>query len=89
MDCRKAVHASVLLVEPECESCHGGIRHGCHTELAVRFFNTEGPVDSSEHYCINPLERVDLEGILTLIARKKSFVLHAPRQTGKTSTLLS
>ena len=62
---------------------------GCHPELPVRYFNTEGPVNAAEHYCIDPLDRVDLEEILTLIARKKCFVLHAPRQTGKTSTLLS
>ena len=62
---------------------------GCHTEFAVRYFNTEGPVNASEHFCIDPLGRVGLEEILTLIARKKRFVLHAPSQTGKTSTLLS
>ena len=61
----------------------------CHTEIAVRYFNTEGPVDPAEHYCIDPLVRVNLAEILILIARKKYFVLHAPRQTGKTSTLLA
>ena len=61
----------------------------CHTEIAVRYFNTEGPVDPAEHYSIAPLDRVDLEAILALIKRKKYFVLHAPRQTGKTSTLLA
>ena len=61
----------------------------CHTEVAVRYFNTEGPVDPAEHYCIDPLARVNLAEILTLIARKKYFVLHAPRQTGKTSVLLA
>ena len=61
----------------------------CHTGIAVRYFNTEGPVDLAEHYAIAPLDRVDLEAILTLIKRKKYFVLHAPRQTGKTSTLLA
>ena len=40
-----------------------------------------------DHYCIPPLDRVDLEEILTLIAWKRYFVLHAPRQTGKTSIL--
>ena len=54
----------------------------------MRYFNTEGPVNPEEHYCIDPLDRVDLAEILTLIARKKYFVLHAPRQTGKTSILL-
>ena len=61
----------------------------CHTGIAVRYFNTEGPVDPAEHYAIAPLDRVDLEAILTLIKRKKYFALHAPRQTGKTSTLLA
>ena len=61
----------------------------CHTEIAVRYFNTEGPMDPAEHYCIDPLGRVNLAEILALIARKKYFVLHAPRQTGKTSILLA
>ena len=53
----------------------------------MRIFNTEGPVFAKDHYCIPPLERVDLEEILTLIDWKKYFVLHAPRQSGKTSML--
>ena len=53
----------------------------------MRYFNTEGPVVADEDYCIPPLDRVDLEEILLLIERKKYFVLHAPRQTGKTSLL--
>ena len=53
----------------------------------MRDFNTEGPVDSGIHYCIPPLERVDRDEILHLIRRRKSFILHAPRQTGKTSIL--
>ena len=36
-----------------------------------------------------PLERVDLDAVLGLIRDKKYFVLHAPRQTGKTSALLA
>ena len=55
----------------------------------MRYFNTEGPVVAKDHYCIPPLERVDLDGILRLIEWKKYFVLHAPRQTGKTSALLA
>ena len=53
----------------------------------MRFFNTEGPVVAEKHYSIPPLERVDLDGILRLIEWEKYFVLHAPRQTGKTSML--
>ena len=44
-------------------------------------------MEAEEHYCIPPLERIDLDEILTLVDREKYFVLHAPRQTGKTSTL--
>ena len=61
----------------------------CDTRAAVRFFNAEGPIIAQDHYCIAPLDRLDLDEILTLIQRKKYFVLHAPRQTGKTSTLLA
>ncbi|RLC09961.1 MAG: ATP-binding protein, partial [Deltaproteobacteria bacterium] len=55
----------------------------------MRFFNTAGPVDCEDHYYIPPLERFDLEEVLFLIKQKKYFVLHAPRQTGKTSCLLA
>ena len=54
-----------------------------------RYFTREGPVVPQEHYLIPPLERVDLDEILTLVRRMKYFVVHAPRQTGKTSTLLA
>jgi len=55
----------------------------------MRFFNTAGPVNCAEHYCLPPLSRFNLQEILGLIAQKKYFVLHAPRQTGKTSCLLA
>ena len=55
----------------------------------MRRFNTEGPVVAQDHYCIPPLERVNLGEILELIRDKRYFVLHAPRQTGKTSILLA
>jgi len=45
----------------------------------MRFFNTAGPVNCEDHYCLAPLERFDLADILSLIAEKKYFVLHAPR----------
>ena len=53
----------------------------------MRSFNTSGPIDAQDHYYIPPLERMDLDYVLNLIRRKKYFILHAPRQTGKTSTL--
>ena len=55
----------------------------------VREFNTAGPVVAADHYCIPPLERIDLAAVLGLIRNRKYFVLHAPRQTGKTSALLA
>ena len=55
----------------------------------MRFFNTAGPVNHEDHYCLPPLKRFDLEEVLLLIEQKKYFVLHAPRQTGKTTCLLA
>ncbi|MGE5342208.1 MAG: AAA-like domain-containing protein [Candidatus Omnitrophota bacterium] len=50
-----------------------------------RFFNTAGPIERDDHYYIDPLDRINLDEILRLIDQKKYFVLHAPRQTGKTT----
>ncbi|HMQ12782.1 MAG TPA: ATP-binding protein, partial [Candidatus Competibacter phosphatis] len=55
----------------------------------MRFFNTAGPVDAARHYTLPPLSRIDLDDVLQLIEQQKYFVLHAPRQTGKTSVLLA
>ena len=60
----------------------------CHNP-PVRFFNTAGPVRPDDHYTIPPLDRMDVEGLLGLIRDKQYFVLHAPRQTGKTSALIA
>ena len=55
----------------------------------MRSFNTAGPVKPDRHYCVPPLSRIDLDAVLRLVADEKYFVLHAPRQTGKTSALLA
>ena len=55
----------------------------------MRGFNTAGPVRADMHYCIPPLERPTLAEVLALVRRERYFVLHAPRQTGKTSALLA
>ena len=55
----------------------------------MRFFTTEGPVNPADHYYLPPLARIDMAEIRGLIAQKKYFLLHAPRQTGKTSCLLA
>ena len=54
-----------------------------------RFFNTTGPVVAADHFCIPPLDRLDLREVLDLVRTGRYFVLHAPRQTGKTSALLA
>ena len=54
-----------------------------------RSFNTAGPVRPDRDYCVPPLERFDLAEVLGLIRNDRYFVLHAPRQTGKTSSLLA
>ena len=55
----------------------------------MRTFNTAGPVNPTDHYLIAPLSRIDSDHVLGLVRDKKYFVLHAPRQTGKTSALLA
>ena len=55
----------------------------------MRFFNTAGPVRPDDHYAIPPRDRVDVDELLALIRAKQYFVLHAPRQTGKTSALIA
>jgi hypothetical protein len=57
--------------------------------MTARFFNTAGPVRCNYHYCLPPLERLNLAHLMMLIEQQKYFVLHAPRQTGKTSILLA
>ena len=53
-----------------------------------RFFNTAGP-QTPDSYTIDPLSRFDLEDILLMIRQQRYFVMHAPRQTGKTSCMLA
>ncbi len=55
----------------------------------MRDFNTAGPVRADLHYLIPPLERLNLGEVLGLIRSQRYFVMHAPRQTGKTSALLA
>ncbi len=54
-----------------------------------RKFNTAGPMMPERHYMLPPLGRIDLEKVSELISDLRYFVLHAPRQTGKTSLLVA
>jgi hypothetical protein len=51
-----------------------------------RFFNTSGPNRPELHYTLPVLAR--LPAVRELIDQELYFVLHAPRQVGKTTTLL-
>lgn len=51
----------------------------------VRTFNTAGPCDPKRHYILPPEPRVP--GALYLVDLDEYFVIHAPRQTGKTTVL--
>lgn len=50
-----------------------------------KFFNTTGPCRPEKHFLLDPLKR--LGDIRALIDSEHYFVVHAPRQTGKTTTL--
>jgi AAA-like domain len=52
-----------------------------------RWFNTAGPCQSDIHYMLPPSVR--LPHIESLIHQRNYFVIHAPRQTGKSTAMLS
>ncbi|MEL7246272.1 MAG: AAA family ATPase, partial [Cyanobacteria bacterium J06573_2] len=52
-----------------------------------RWFNIAGPCQEDIHYMLSPTRRLpDLEN---LIQQRSYFVIHAPRQTGKTTAMLA
>ncbi|GHT21247.1 hypothetical protein AGMMS4957_09750 [Bacteroidia bacterium] len=51
-----------------------------------RYFNVAGPCNEANHYMIEASSR--LSGIRELIDQQQYFVIHAPRQSGKTTFLL-
>jgi hypothetical protein len=53
----------------------------------ARWFNTAGPCNPADHYMLPALRR--LPEAQRLIDQKGYFVVHAPRQSGKTTALLS
>jgi hypothetical protein len=52
-----------------------------------RFFNIAGPCHQSDHYMLDPLRYIGKE-LMDLIDSKQYFVIHAARQSGKTTLLL-
>ncbi|MBI4749139.1 MAG: AAA-like domain-containing protein [Acidobacteria bacterium] len=55
----------------------------------MKFFNTAGPMQPDIHYVLPPVNRLNRNELLSLIDERKYFILHAPRQTGKTSCMLA
>jgi hypothetical protein len=52
-----------------------------------KWFNTAGPCQPDIHYMVSATER--LPELTNLIAQRNYFVIHAPRQTGKTTAMLT
>jgi AAA-like domain len=52
-----------------------------------KWFNTAGPCQADIHYMLPSTER--LPEIVNLIDQRNYFVIHAPRQVGKTTAMLS
>lgn len=48
-------------------------------------FNVAGPCNPDEHYMLPPLGRIP--GLMQLVEEGNYFVLHAPRQSGKTTAI--
>ncbi|MDR2198675.1 MAG: AAA-like domain-containing protein [Deltaproteobacteria bacterium] len=57
------------------------------TTEKIKQFNTAGPCDPDYHYMIPAVSR--LPDVEKLIDRREYFVLHSPRQTGKTTFMMA
>jgi hypothetical protein len=54
--------------------------------MPKKYFNIAGPCNSKEHYMLDPLRGIGNE-LMGLIERGHYFVIHAARQSGKTTLL--
>jgi len=55
--------------------------------MPQKYFNIAGPCNSNKHYMLDPLRNIGKE-LTNLIERENYFVIHAARQSGKTTLLL-
>ncbi|MDR0667709.1 MAG: PD-(D/E)XK nuclease domain-containing protein [Prevotellaceae bacterium] len=55
----------------------------------LHFFNTTGPCNPQDHYMLPPADRLVGAQLHRYISNQLYWVLHAPRQTGKTTFLQS
>ena len=53
----------------------------------ARFFNTTGPCDPDWHYMLPPEDR--LPNLMPYVRDQLYFVVHAARQTGKTTAMMA
>ena len=53
----------------------------------MKFFNITGPCDPNKHYMLSSSIRFNTRIMERLIAQESYFVLHAPRQTGKSTSM--
>ena len=51
-----------------------------------RYFNTTGLCNAEDHYMVDPPRKM-YDNLLNLISSKQYYLIHAPRQTGKTTFL--
>ena len=58
-----------------------------HPVTMLKWFNTAGPCKADIHYILPPLGR--LPNLTRLIEQQGYFVIHAPRQVGKTTAMLA
>ncbi|MCH4905729.1 ATP-binding protein, partial [Cylindrospermopsis raciborskii CHAB3438] len=52
-----------------------------------KYFNTAGPCKSEIHYMLSPTAR--LPDLKALIDGENYFIIHAPRQVGKTTAMIA
>jgi len=54
----------------------------------MKYFNVAGPCIEGKHYMLDATERLHNE-LIELINTEQYFVIHAARQTGKTTLLIN
>ena len=52
-----------------------------------RYFNTTGPCEAADHYMLLPEERIP--DLLPFVEQKLYYVVHAARQTGKSTAMIA
>jgi hypothetical protein len=74
-------------IDPAVAMLPGTIKAYAAEFFVMRWFNTAGPCRSDLHYMLPPLAR--MPQLTRLIDQHNYFVIHAPRQVGKTTMFLS